>query len=208
MSSQIYRLRVAIPDSIQNAIIAIGDNMSRDKWLLGDLTIQIKIMVRDYGIDVTMPDVYRFVAGLTSEQVSARMIEYYASLSGFYMPEIREAYGVLTHSHFAKARVYEDHWRDCLEFMLSYMDDHNNLPSVDWVEQNYHPDNIQMVEQLDPEYQVSYVDNKVRYLLHSIKTNLRELTELLVGTPYAELANRLAMLLGEIESIKTANIDK
>jgi hypothetical protein len=204
MSNQIYRLRVAIPDSIQNAIIAIGDNMSHDKWLLGDLTNQIKLMVRDYGIDVTMPDVYRFVAGLTSEQVSARMIEYYASLSGFYMEEIREAYGVLTHSHFAKARVYEDHWRDCLEFMLSYMDDHNKPPSVDWVDRNYHPDNIQPIEILDPEHEVNYIGSKINYLLYSIKTNLRELTEL-IAEPYIDIANKIITLLNEIE---TANIDK
>jgi len=204
MSSQVYRLRVAIPDSIQDAITAIGDNMSRDRWLLGDLINRIKLMVRDYKIDVTMPDVYRFVAGLTGEQVSARSVEYYASLSGFYMEEIREAYDVLTHSHFAKARVYEDHWRDCLEFMLSYKDEHNKPPSVDWVDRNYHPGSIQAVEQIDPEHEVNYIDNKVGYLLYSIKSNLRELTEL-IAEPYLDIANKIITLLNEIE---TANIDK
>jgi hypothetical protein len=200
----VYGLRELIPDSIQNAIIAIGNNISRDKWLIGDLTNQVKAIARDYNADATMPDVYRFVAMLTGEQVSARTVEYYASLSGFYVEEIREAYGVLTHSHFAKARVYEDHWRDCLEFMLSYMDEHNRLPSVDWVDRNYHPDNIQPIEILDPEHEVNYIGSKINYLLYSIKTNLRELTEL-IPEPYIDIANRIVTLLGEIE---TANIDK
>jgi len=208
--SSVKLLMQLIPDDIQDLIISIGVSISSDKWRLGDLTNEIKDIVREHREDVFMPAVYKFISVLTSEQVSARAVEYYASLSGFYDRDIRDQYSVLSHSHFAKARTYESQWRDCLEFAMSYIDEFGRAPSVAWLDANYHSGDMQIIEQAsDSDDNIPYETSKVKYLLHSITTNFQELVGLLqVTQQHGALLDKINDVLDEIKTLELASIDK
>jgi hypothetical protein len=203
----IKTLMNVIPDDTQNLIMAIGDNISNDKWRLGDIVNEIKDIVTEENIDASMLDVYGFVSMLTGQQVSARTVEYYASLSLFYDRLTRERYSVLSHSHFAKARTYESNWQDCLEYMMSYLEMEKRAPSVNWVDKNYNPPNkpimIDDAEEMD--CSTSYEKSKFDYLLDSIIRNLHEIAVMLDDSPNIGIVERVEMIIDEL---KLMSIDK
>lgn len=119
-----------IPDELQNDLIQIGENLSRDKWKIGDIANEIKQLTRERLLNCSIMDVYSFVAQLLRDEFSARTIEYYAGLSGFYDCNTREEFHPLSHSHFAYARQYGDKWLEVLNLAMDLLGQSGKVPSV------------------------------------------------------------------------------
>ena len=130
-------LKQAIPDEMQNCVISIGVRSSADKFTIGDIANSMKAIVREHGVDASVKDVYRFIAMLTSEDMSARLVEFYSGIALFCDYNMREKYDVLTFSHFAYARTWGDYAEKVLEFMMNYFSAYQRPPSVAWVENNF-----------------------------------------------------------------------
>lgn len=120
----------AIPDELQNDLIQIGENLSRDKWKIGDIANEIKQLTRERLLNCSIMDVYSFVAQLLRDEFSARTIEYYAGLSGFYDCNTREEFQPLSHSHFAYARQYGDRRLEVLNLAMDTLAQTGKVPSV------------------------------------------------------------------------------
>ena len=206
----------AVPDEVQNEIIQIGENLSRDKWLIGDFANTIKGYVREQLLNCSIMDVYLFVSQLLRDEFSARTIEYYSGLSAFFEPGIRAEFQVLSHSHFAYARQYGDDWLKVLNLAMDIMDQSmsGKVPSVaqlDYVlmqrggvlnslppEPDVPFEQIQGIED-EQTVETDYINSIISVPLKAAITALETLQKILQGFGRSEQANKLGEIVRELQ---------
>lgn len=129
-----------ISDEIQAQLIQLASDWRRERWRIGDIANYVKASVYERGLDVSIMDVYKAIALCLNQEISARTVEYYSSLSEFFDYSIRDEFGELPHSHFAAARKFGDRWREVLELSASMMGQYGRPPSVEWLTAEFSKD--------------------------------------------------------------------
>lgn len=108
---------------------ALADNESYVAWAYGDLLNQTYAIVKANALPFTKQDVAVWSCIVTGTDRAPRTLLYYAEVSLFYAPEIREAYDPLPFVHFRYAMSQKDHWREVLEYSLDYLGRFGKPPS-------------------------------------------------------------------------------
>lgn len=103
-----------VPDEYQTALISLGGRIRDCYFAIGDLANDLVGRAKTVGFRVTQADVYHAVGSFCGK--SGRTVRYYAEVSGFYPPSVRDEFEILPFSHFVFARSLEDRWREILEF--------------------------------------------------------------------------------------------
>jgi hypothetical protein len=97
----------AIPDDIQDELIAIRDRLTESAFKVGDIALQVISARKDLSKDF----IYSAVGSFCGR--SARTVRYYAMVAEFYTPEVRGWYPTLSFDHFRFAMKYAE-WNEIL----------------------------------------------------------------------------------------------
>lgn len=214
--SGVSLLYQVIPDEFQDRAIQRGENISRDKWGIGDDTNYIKQLVKDRLLDCSIMDVYTFMAQLLRDEVSSRTIEYYSGISAFYDVHTRAEYQPLSHAHFAYARQHGDDWLSVLNLAMDLLSQTGKVPSVSQVDfilmrrggiMQEIPENPPAIESIpmrdEQTVESDYISSVISVPLKAAITALETLQRILAGLGRANQAEKLGEIVKELQD----NID-
>lgn len=204
-------LYMSIPDEMRDILSSLASRWRADRWAVGDITNGIKAYVVQNRVVASMEDIHLFVSELLNSELRPRTVRYYARMSEFFSPEIREQYENMPHSHFALALQYESHWKEILEASQGEFYKYGKYQSVEWLERNIcsafvanEPPEIanppiEESEYDDTETEEQDTEHKEHPFLKKI---LRDLTELVKYVQlYANVDSR-KRILAQIESLQ------
>ena len=117
-----------IPIEQQHELLAIRDNVSKDSWRIGDITLEVKAQHPEFGSGVIYSAIGAFVGK------AQRTVREYAAISAFFSPKTREKYDMLAYDHFRTAMKYGGMWEGALEYAVRAVETLNRPATVDMME--------------------------------------------------------------------------
>lgn len=129
-------LYASVPDEMKDILSGLASRWRADRWAVGDITNGVASYVDANHVVASREDVYFFVSELLNNELSPRTVRYYARMSDFFAPDIRDEYSELPHTHFALALKYEAHWKEILDASLNEFYKWGKCPSTEWLEAN------------------------------------------------------------------------
>lgn len=122
-----------VPKHLQDELIQIGEDLSRQTFRVGDISISITDYVSANNMQCTKRDVWRAVGAFVGK--SASSIQSYEALAQFYPPEVRQQYEVLSSSHFREAMKIDSstdyNWRTVLDYAMDRIEVYGRPATVD-----------------------------------------------------------------------------
>lgn len=112
----------------QHELLQIRDNVTKDSWKIGDITLAIKAEHPEFAANIIYSAVGSFVGK------ASRTVREYAAISAFYSPETRSEFDVLAYDHFRTAMQLGSMWKQALEYAVKAVDDLNRPATVDMME--------------------------------------------------------------------------
>ena len=109
-----------IPLHLQEELIQIGEDITKQTFRVGDIVVSIYDYVEANGLQCTKRDVWRAVGSFVGK--AAATIQGYEALARFYPPSVRRHYEELSASHFKKAMQIdagtEHNWQTVLDYAV------------------------------------------------------------------------------------------
>ena len=125
--------KTIIPQHLQEELIQIGEDISRNIFRVGDIVISIVNYVEANGFDCTKRDIWRAVGSFIGK--SASTVQGYEALASFYPQSVRSNYGELSSSHFKIAMkidsTTEYDWQTVLEYAVDRVQYYGRPATVD-----------------------------------------------------------------------------
>lgn len=122
-----------IPLHLQEELIQIGEDLSRQIFRVGDIIINIVDYVSANNMPYTKRDVWRAVGAFIGKSVAS--VRTYESLSAFYSKKTRREYEILSVGHFKEAMkidaATEHKWRTVLDYAVDRIDVYGRPASID-----------------------------------------------------------------------------
>jgi hypothetical protein len=123
------RIDKVLDERLLAAWASLADNESRTAWQYGDLLNVTYATVKANALEYTKQDVAVWSCIVTGTDRQPRTLLYYAEVSLFYAPEIREVFEPLPFVHFRYAMTQGENWRAVLDYSLDHLERWGRPPS-------------------------------------------------------------------------------
>lgn len=178
------------PQALLEELINIGETINQSYWRIGDITNELTLLALANHETFGKMEICAAIAEIIGK--SARSVRYYASVSSFYQPTVREFYDTLPFSHFAFAMQYSGQtegvpiWQSILDKGMGSMEKYGVPISTDKLSAIFHKEQEQ--------YQEDYANDTLPpSLLHSGEGNC---------TPVSfDNSDRRTQVIREIENL-------
>ena len=152
-----------VPMELQEELIMIRDTVTRQSWRVGDIVL----LLIKLNPEALNDEIQKAVGSYVGK--SSRTVREYAMISGFYCPEHRERYEVLSFAHFRTAMQLGDRWQEALEWAVAQVDCMNRPATVDAMELRFKddvtPENYEAEEETHQPGQLRKILDRLKKLL-------------------------------------------
>ena len=122
-----------VPKHLQDELIQIGEDLSRQTFRVGDIVISIADYVSANNMQCTKRDIWRAVGSFVGK--SASSIQSYEALANFYPESVRREFEILSSSHFKEAMKIDAgtdyNWRTVLDYAMDRIEVYGRPATVD-----------------------------------------------------------------------------
>lgn len=124
-----YSYSDVIPQNLQDKLLALRDDISRNFWSIGDIGIMVCNYVDDNEMYVSRDFIWSAIGSYAG--LAARTVREYYRVAKFFKQETRDKYEVLSFSHFMFASRFPDYWEEVLEYAVSETDKLGRPATID-----------------------------------------------------------------------------
>lgn len=168
-----YSYSDVVPLNLQERLIAIRDNLSKNFWEIGDIALAICAYADDNEIAVSREFIWSAIGSYVG--LAARTVRDYARVAKSFDYRERDKYDILTFSHFAFAARYPEKSFEILDFAVDEVEKMGRPATVDRLEVRYTFNEGEGYEPKEPTYETPTPKRDFLQYVYDMRTEVERL---------------------------------